>query len=419
VEADDEAVDRSRQRTLTEAAIVAVGAALAVVVGASGAPGWRALRVVLVLGLTVAAVRLVPRLERSGRLAVATVVGWLGVSIGIGLGVPWLVDGAVAVESVTASVALVAGLVALVLGGATLVTSFGGWARLTIVPWFVVVALACFSTAIAVAVTNVAPSDGVEASPADVDLEYADVTMRTADGVDLAGWYLPTRNGAAVVVRHGAGSERSSALDQAAVLAGAGYGVLIVDARGHGSSDGRAMDLGWFGDLDTAAAVDHLASRPGVDADRIAVLGLSMGGEEAIGAAAADERIAAVVAEGATGRTAADKTWLSDEYGVVGWFQEQIDRPTYLLVDLFTDASPPRSLEDAVRDASATPFLLIAAGDVPEEQQVGERLVAAGDGNVDLWVVDGAGHTDGLATDPAGWRRRVVGFLDASLLGDG
>ena len=47
-----------------------------------------------------------------------------------------------------------------------------------------------------------------------------------------------------------------------------------------------------------------------------------MGGEEAIGAAATDDRIRAVVAEGATGRTAADKAWLSEEYGLAGVVQE-------------------------------------------------------------------------------------------------
>ena len=58
-----------------------------------------------------------------------------------------------------------------------------------------------------------------------------------------------------------------------------------------------------------------LQSQPDVDDGRIGAVGMSMGGEEAIGAAAADARIRAVVAEGATNRVAADKAWLSDQYG--------------------------------------------------------------------------------------------------------
>jgi hypothetical protein len=33
-----------------------------------------------------------------------------------------------------------------------------------------------------------------------------------------------------------------------------------------------------------------------------------------------------------------------------------------------------------------------------------------------LWVVPDAGHTGGLATGPEGWERRVIAFLDETLL---
>ena len=120
----------------------------------------------------------------------------------------------------------------------------------------------------------------------------------TADGVRLSAWHVPSANGAAVVLRHGATSTRSNTLDEMVVLARHGYGVLATDARGHGRSGGVAMDWGWFGDLDSAATVTYLSRRPDVDAHRIAVAGLSLGGEEALGAAAADPRIRAVIAEG-------------------------------------------------------------------------------------------------------------------------
>src|SRR5206468_1520008 len=88
-------------------------------------------------------------------------------------------------------------------------------------------------------------------------------------------------------------------------------GSATPDARGHGRSAGRAMDFGWYGDADVQGAVTFLGAQPDVRDGRIAAVGLSMGGEEAIGAAATDPRIRAVVAEGATGRVAADNDWLS------------------------------------------------------------------------------------------------------------
>ena len=46
-------------------------------------------------------------------------------------------------------------------------------------------------------------------TPADLELAYRDVTFPSSDGVDLAGWYVPARNGAAVALLHGAASTRS------------------------------------------------------------------------------------------------------------------------------------------------------------------------------------------------------------------
>src|SRR5690606_8773461 len=145
--------------------------------------------------------------------------------------------------------------------------------------------------------------------------EVEEVTVRAGDGERLAGWFAPAPGGAAVVLLPGAGSSRDAVVDHLAVLHEGGFAVLALDPRGHGRSTGRGMDWGWYGEADIAAAVTYLAGRADVDAGRIAVVGLSMGGEQAIGAAGADERIRAVVAEGGTGRQAQDLHWLSDVHG--------------------------------------------------------------------------------------------------------
>jgi pimeloyl-ACP methyl ester carboxylesterase len=280
-----------------------------------------------------------------------------------------------------------------------------------IVPWVLIVLVLTYALSIALA----AAFPPHPPMAADTPSGAQTVAMVSDDGVGLEGWYFPSRNGAAVVVRHGAGSTRADALAQAEVLVNAGFGVLVVDARGHGGSAGRGMDLGWYGERDTRAAVDFLVARQDVDPRRIAVLGLSMGGEEAIGAAADDDRIRAVVAEGATGRTAADKDWLADQYGAAGVVQGWLDRVTYALVAVLTGLEPPRSPEDAVGAADATPFLLIAGGEEPDETFVAERLQTVAADRVDVWVVAESGHIGGLSTAPDEWRARVVGFLDDAL----
>jgi pimeloyl-ACP methyl ester carboxylesterase len=199
------------------------------------------------------------------------------------------------------------------------------------------------------------------------------------------------------------------------VLARAGFGVLLYDARGHGHSGGDGMEFGWYGDDDVYGAVSFVQSRSDVSPGRIALVGLSMGAEEAIGAAAADDRIGAVVGEGATGRTAGDREWLSEAYGVRGWLQEQLDRLTFATAALLTSADRPPTLRGSVAQASPRPMLLIAAGRVPEENEVARRLQQVSPASVSVWVVPGSGHCEALPTRPHEWTTRVVSFLATAL----
>jgi dienelactone hydrolase len=266
----------------------------------------------------------------------------------------------------------------------------------------------------AVAATNVPRDHLGMGTPADFGLDHADVAFETSDGVELSGWYLPSQTGAAVVLLHGAGSTRSAVLDHAVVLARSGFGVLLLDARGHGQSGGDAMDFGWHGDQDVAAAVSYLETRPDVDESRIGAVGLSMGGEQALGALGSDPRLRAVVAEGATGRVAQDRAWMPDEYGLRGWIQQRLDWITFQTADLLTSARPPDSLRASVATAGR-PVLLITAGDVPDEA-VAARFIASGaPSTVEIWQVAGTGHTGALGTQPVEWKQRVVAFLRTTL----
>jgi uncharacterized protein len=289
------------------------------------------------------------------------------------------------------------------------------WWRLLVAPAVLVVTVvSLWSGTVAVAATNVPPTRVGPATPRDRGLAYEDVTFPTADGLRLSGWYLPATDRAAIVLLHGAGSTRSGVLDHAVVLARHGYGVLLFDARGHGHSGGRAMDLGWYGDRDVGAAVSFLLTRPDVDGSRIAAVGMSMGGEEAIGAAAGDPRIRAVVAEGATNRVAADWAFLPAEYGLRGRVQQGINTVTYAVADLLTAARPPITLRAAAGAMAPRPVLLIAAGDRPDEGHAA-RHIQRGNPGVQVWEVARTGHTRALSTHPDEWQRRVTAFLAAAM----
>jgi pimeloyl-ACP methyl ester carboxylesterase len=341
--------------------------------------------------------------------------GLVGLVIGIGVGVRWVVADVITAKTILALVALIAGLILTVLGIRLLIRGLRPTARLLTASLIALASIvAVWTLTPAVIATNVPPSPGPTGS-IDVGAEGRAVRFTTADGVTLWGWYVPPSEGKAVILRHGSGSTASAVVPHARVLVDHGYGVLLTDARGHGQSEGTAMDFGWHGDADTAAAVDFLVGQPEVDADRIAVVGMSMGGEEAIGAAGSDERIAAVVAEGATARTDQDKTWLIEAYGWRGRVQVGLEWLQYGFTELLSGSERPISLAEAAAGASPTPILMITGGSVPDEGQAAAHVQGAADDNVSVWTVPGAGHIQGLSVSPEEWEQVVIGFLDQAL----
>jgi uncharacterized protein len=386
------------------------------IVARDGSPPWQVTRLLVTATLTAAAIVVLGRGARSSRAAVAFALGVVTTAIGAGIAPPHVTK--VGWHAMTAAGGMVLGfgLVLMVAGAALALGVASGWRRILLAPALLVIAfVVVFALGQAVAATNV-PRTAVDATtPADVGMPYRDVEFQTADGVMLSGWYVPSANGAAVVVLHGAGSTRSSVLDHAVVLARHGYGVLLFDGRGHGRSGGRAMDFGWYGDEDIAAATALLKGQPEVDADQIAAVGMSMGGEEAIGAAASNPLMRAVVAEGATNRVTGDKGWLSDAFGARGAIQEGIDWLLYNTADRLTAADAPMRLQDAVAASSPTPVLLITAGDVDDERRAAEYIQRSSPHTVDIWIAPNTRHTRALDTHPDEWEQRVITFLGDAL----
>ena len=400
---------------LLAAGLVAAGAVLML---AAEVSLWR---LVALLGVTLACLAVATWLAASPAAPAAVTTGSVEVLAGM-VGV--VVAGVIAYtwwpamggsgETVGAGLCILGGVGLTVLGAAHVSRGVHGW-------WWPVAVLTSLALgyafilplAVAVYATNAPPSATHPRRPASLPTSR-EVTIVTVDGVPLDGWYVPSTNHAAVVLRHGSSSDRTAVVPQAEVLARHGYGVLMLDARGHGSSGGQAMKFGWDGDKDIAASVDYLQRRPEVDPTRIGAVGLSMGGEEAIGAMADDDRIRATVAEGATSRVLADRVWIADAFGIRGRLQLGVDAVMYALTGLLSPARPPMALADAVAMAAPRPLLLIAGG--ATEEPIADALIQKrAPRSVDLWVVPSAGHTAALGTDPAGWEHQVITYLDAAL----
>jgi len=242
----------------------------------------------------------------------------------------------------------------------------------------------------------------------DLGLAHEDVSLRTSDGLTLRGWYVPSRNGAAVLAFPG----RHGPLPHARMLARHGYGVLLVDMRGTGESDGDSNPFGWGSGRDVRAAVDYLARRPDVRDGRIGGLGLSVGGELLLEAAASDSRLRAVVSEGAGYRTLSENL---DTPGASRWVMLPQTLTLLGALRVYSEESPPTPLTELVPRIAPRRTLLIEAGHGQGGEELNRLYQRLAGSTSTHWRIPEAHHTGGIEARPAEYERRVIGFLDDAL----
>jgi hypothetical protein len=368
------------------------------------------------LGLLVAAAASYERLRPGARAVTAFLVGFFGVLSGTEA-VHYTREVAPSGDDYTGLLALVAGLVLLAIGGATLWRSRRRderlWRRygrraLLVVGAAVVASVFLFPIAIAYVATHVSRA---AVPAADLGAPFKDVEFTTGDGLRLRGWYIRSRNGAAVISFPG----RTSSQKRAKLLARHGYGVLLFDRRGEGESDGDPNLFGWHGERDILAAVAFLRARPDVDPQRIGGIGLSVGGEMMIEAAAESSALKAIVSEGASERSVRDvvanpgTTWqnvLGNGVATIG-------------TAVFGNSLPPAALRSLVPRITGAVFFVYGQRGQPAEEPANKAFYAAARGPKELWGVPGSGHIGGTEAAPEEYERRVVGFFDRTLLGEG
>jgi pimeloyl-ACP methyl ester carboxylesterase len=258
--------------------------------------------------------------------------------------------------------------------------------------------------------SRVRPADR---TPTDWGAAYEDVTI-SSDGGQLRGWYVPSRNGAAVVLLHDHGANRLALAPHAATLTRAGYGVLLLDLRAHGRSEGWRFDPGAAVD-DALAAVAWVARRHDVQA-RVAVLGVGLGGTLALHAAARNAFIRGAVADGPLPGAlrdlpppagAADRLW---RYPQAYLFHAALER-----------LAPGPGLPGNVHTLSrldGRPVLLLAAGR-GRERRLTRHLFAAAAEPKTLYEIPDATHATGWAVAPEPYARHLLAFLGRALSVDG
>ncbi len=369
------------------------------------------------LALVAAGAWAYTRVRAGGRAAIALLVGFLGLLAGTEAGY-YTVAGSPTGDDFTGFLSLAAGFVLLTIGIRTLWrtrrTDDSRRRRylrrgLVTAGAVLLTGIVLLPVSIAYVVTHTAravvPSPNLGATP-------EDVALTTSDGLRLDGWFVPSKNGATVIAFPG----RSGPQKHARMLVEHGYGVLIFDRRGEGTSEGDPNTFGWVGDRDLHAATDYLRSRPDVDPARIGAIGLSVGGEMLIHAAARSDAFKAIVSEGASGQSIRDQLDnVSTRDAIMGY------APVTAATALFTSTLPPRPLKAEVgRIAPTAAFFIYGEnGQGGSETKPNKAYYAAAREPKQLWEVPNGQHIAGITTEPAEYERRVIGFFDRHLLESG
>jgi uncharacterized protein len=245
----------------------------------------------------------------------------------------------------------------------------------------------------------------------ELGVAYENVSFTTSDGLKLVGWYIPSKNGAAVIAFPG----RKGPQEKARMLARHGYGVLLFDRRGEGKSEGEPNSWGWGGTKDVKAAAGFLRRRPDVERNRIGGLGLSVGGEMMLDAASDTESLAAVVSEGAGARMFTEEMdqdlppLEKATNAVPAWIKQAS-------IAVFSNQSPPTNLKDLVPKIAPRAMFLIAAPNAPTGEDLNRGYYRAAGRPKTLWEIPESGHVGGLEARPAEYERRVVAFFNRALL---
>ena len=364
------------------------------------------------LALLVGAGFLYPRLRAGARATIALFAGFFGVLAGIEAFHYTRAVGPSG-DDYTGLLSIAGGLLLIGLGAVTLWRSrrtddrlwWRYLRRLLLVAGAVFVALSVlFPLALAYVVTHAARA---EVPRADLGAAHEEVAFTTADGLRLKGWYIPSRNGAAIISFPG----RASSQKRAKLLARHGYGVLLFDRRGEGESEGDPNGFGWQGERDIHAAVAFLQGRPDVDPERIGGIGLSVGGEMMIEAAAESTALKAIVSEGGSGRSVRDL--FANNQGK--WNELVGNMVATSATALFANNLPPQDLKSLVPEISGAVFFVYGENGQPAEQPVNNTFYAVANEPKEIWEVPGSGHIGGTEAQPQEYERRVTAFFDREL----
>jgi pimeloyl-ACP methyl ester carboxylesterase len=260
-------------------------------------------------------------------------------------------------------------------------------------------------------------------APANYGMPSEAVIFPSRDGTILGGWWIPAQeNGPSstargtIIMCPGQNGSLDKDIPQAVPLHQAGFDVLMFDFRAHGRSEGHSVTIGALEQADLFGAVDYVTVKR--KAARVGVLGFSMGAGVALMGAAQDERIKALVVDGAYPWLVGLLTNYMRINGIPRPFGDALAWLVLIIGSLRTKYQLYRANPADLADRIAAPTLFIHGDDDPflTPDEI-ESLAALVRGPTDLWRVARAGHREAYENHPDEYNRRVVAWFTQYLGG--
>jgi pimeloyl-ACP methyl ester carboxylesterase len=243
-----------------------------------------------------------------------------------------------------------------------------------------------------------------------------EVSFASRDGLIIDGWWIPAKSAprGTIIMCPGQNGSMDKDVPQAKPLHEAGFSVLMFDFRAHGRSEGEQVTLGALEQLDLLGAVDYVAGEHNVE--RVGVLGFSMGAGVALMSAAHDDRIAALVVDGAYPRLPGLLIGWGRIRGLPGPLAWGLAWLLLLIASFRSRYQLYRANPIDMAEQVMIPALFIHGEQdlfvLPAEI---ETLVERISGPTELWRVADAGHREAFQTHPDDYNRRVVAWFEQHL----
>ena len=239
------------------------------------------------------------------------------------------------------------------------------------------------------------------------------------DRITLRGWLFKANGavGRSVIILHGFMANRTDPgfdePEMARRFIGAGYDTLTFDFRSFGMSDGKRFTIGWAEGRDVLGAYDFMKSR-GYDPQRMAILGVSLGGESMLGVAEHLDDVAALIADSAYVNLRPILNRNIQRYSPL----PSLFNPGIILAgQLFYGFNPDFRPIDHVRKLPGRAFLfLVGGGDdfIPTVNSVQLKAASANPGS-QLEIFAASQHAKEFHDQTARYMQTVFSFIDGQI----